>query len=171
MATEISIIQKQIENLLIERGNQTKELTRLNSELSKAKALKRGSLKKAIRNVEQAIKKIDNQCDDLNKKVVQLEKTENQKILAHQGIDSRANLINSIGSVVGEAGKLASGLMGAGGLSAIGVSKQDSKAKIAESSAKVEISENETKAKESNTMLYIIGGIILVVVFLFSKKS
>ena len=168
---DIKQLETQLSELFRQRESWNKELSKLNNDLANSKFGKRGGIKKAIKNVEQQIKGIDRQVDDVNRKIKQLEKVENDEILATQGINAGAGRLNAVGGIVGSASQLAGSLMGAGGLSAVGVGKQSAKQEASKTEAIISTNQTTQETTKNNTILYIIIGVVAVVVlFMFKKK-
>jgi hypothetical protein len=168
---DIKEFSSQLSELYRQRTSWNDKLSKYNDDLSKAKFGKRASIRKAIRNVEQQIKGIDRQVDDVNRKIKQLEKVENDEILAKQGINAGAGRMEAIGGMIGSTAQLAGSLMGAGGLSAIGVGKQQAKAEQSKTEAIISTNQTTQETTKKNTTLYIIIGVVAVVIlFMFKKK-
>ena len=168
---ELKQLETQLSELYRQRENWNKELAKKNDELSKSKFGKRGGIKASIRNIEQQIRGVDRQIDDVNRKVKQLEKVENDEILAKQGINAGADRMNAVTGMIGATGQLAGSLMGVGGLSAIGVGKQTAKAEASKTEAIISTNQTTQETTKKNTTLYIIIGFVAVVVFFMFKKK
>ena len=137
------------------------ELLRLNAELAKSRQVGRAPIKKAIRNVEQQIAKLT-----LTMRKTQENITE--QTLALQGIDQDSGKLAGVSNIVGGIAQTAGAIMGAGGLSGIAQSKQQTAQ--TELTTMAETEQNKDKVKGStNTMLYAVIGV--VVLFLMMKKK
>lgn len=177
MSVELNQFKTRLDALNIERSEYDKLKRSLLNEKSRTKGwAKQAKLNKQINECDQSIRKIDNAINDLINKIAKLEKIENDQILAEQGIDSRANRASAIGSAVSETtkglGAIASGLMGSGGLSAIGVSKQQRLASETESKEKTERTNIETKGNEktSQAIMYVLVALVGLFVLMKIKK-
>jgi len=159
--------------LLKTRSEMTNQLTQLNNDLAKANITKRGGIKKAIRNVEQQIKQIDKSIDKERNDLIRFEKEQTKEILANQGIDSRSNLLQGISSITQSGANLAGNIMGVGGLSAIGVSKEVRRGTEAQADASVKIQESKTGGilGLSKNMTYMVIGVVVVLALLMFKKK
>ena len=137
------------------------ELLRLNAELAKSVFGKRASIKKAIRNVEQQIQKLS----------VTMRKTQEnitEQTLAMQGIDQDSAKIKGVSDIIGGVAQTAGAIMGAGGLSQIATSKQETEQTRIKTEGETEQNKDTNKSK-SNMIMYVVVG--LVVVFLMMKKN
>ena len=73
--------------------------------------------------------------------------------------------------MVSSASQLAGSLMGAGGLSAIGVGKQQARAEASKTEAIISTNQTTQETTKKNTTLYIIVVVVAVVIlFMFKKK-
>lgn len=161
-----------LDQMLRARDEATKQLSKLNEDLSKAKWGKRSSIKQAIRNIEQELRRIDKSIDKERNDLIRLENKQTQQILAEKGIDSRANLMGGIADI-GQAGaQIAGAIVGAGGLSAVGVEKQKTKGAIGvaeQQTAQEEIKTKGSLGMSKNTLM-IVGAVLVVLLMLFKKK-
>jgi len=174
MSVEINQFKSRLDALNLERTEYDKLKRSLLNEKSRTKGwAKQSKLNKQINECDQSIKRIDNAINDLINKIAKLEKIENDQILAEQGIDSRANRTSAIGSAVAETtkglGAITGSLMGSGGLSAIGVSKQQRLADETESKEQTQRTQIETKGKSAQTIMYVL--IAVVGLFLLTKMK
>jgi cobalamin biosynthesis Mg chelatase CobN len=160
-----------LSDLLRQRGEAMKQLSELNIQLSKTKALKRGGVKKAIRNVEQALKAIDKAIDKERNDLVRMGKVETDQTLASQGIDARSGRLNAVGGMVASGAQIASSIMGAGGVSAIGVEKQKAKGAIGVAEALTESEQAKAGAKVGMSKYLMYGVIAIVIIFLLMRKK
>jgi hypothetical protein len=99
-------IQISIDNATTQLNAWSAELMRLNKELSSAKVGKRASLRKAIKNAEQAIADYNRSIKKLNDDLASVLKTEVRQQdnleLAKQGISPGAQIVSSLGSVASQ---------------------------------------------------------------------
>jgi hypothetical protein len=158
--------------LLKTRDGATKQLSELNMKLAETKPLKRGGVKQAIRNVEQEIKRIDRSIDKERNDLIRLENKKTQQILAEQGIDSRAGLMEGIAGIAGEGAKIAGAIVGKGGVSAVGVerAKRDASIGVAEQQTEQQKVKSAGLLGMSTNMLMIVGGVLVVLFMLMKKK-
>ncbi len=156
-------------DLLRQRGEAMKQLSELNIQLSKTKALKRGGVKKAIRNVEQALKRIDKAIDKERNDLVRMGKVETDQTLAEQGIDSRSGRLNAVGGMVASGAQIAGSIMG--GVSAVGVEKQKAKGAIGVAEASTESEEAKAGAKVGMSKYLMFGAVGIVIIFLLMRKK
>lgn len=160
-----------MEQLLRDRTQAVISLGNLNNELAHThKMFEKRSLKQSIRNVEQQIKQIDKSIDKERNDIIRAQKAHNQEILANQGIDSRANMLQGVSGIVQSSSALAGQLMGVGGLSAIGVQKQVRKGTEATAESNVEIAKGQQATSMKQSTMYIIAAVVIVALLLFSKK-
>lgn len=161
-----------LNELLRTREGATKQLSELNVKLSEAKWNKRGGIKKAIRNVEQEIKRIDKAIDKERNDVIRLENKKTNQILAEQGIDARAGLMQGIADIAGEGAKIAGAIVGKGGVSAVGVerAKRDASIGVAEQQTQQQEIKSKGLLGMSTNMLFIVGGVLVVLLMLMNKK-
>ena len=166
------LVSPQLGVLLKTREDLVNELTKLNSSLSTAKLGKRAPIKRAIRNIEQQIKQIDKSIDKERNDLLRQEKIHNQEILANQGIDSRANMLQGISGIVGQSANLAGSVLGGGGLSAVGVAKQQRKGTEATAEASKDIQESKSTAMlgMSKNVMYALVAVVVILVLMFRKK-
>jgi chromosome segregation ATPase len=126
---------------------------RLNRELSSAKIGKRASLRKAIKNAEQAIADYNRQIKKLNDDLAKILKAEvkNQDNLelAKQGISPGAKIAESLGNVATQLTPLLTG------------SEQTKRAQL-------EAPKEETATK-NNTMMYIIVAVAVLLLMKMKK--
>ncbi|MFM1754996.1 MAG: hypothetical protein RLZZ236_1935 [Bacteroidota bacterium] len=137
------------------------ELLRLNGELAKSRQVGRAPIKKAIRNVEQQITKL----------TVTMRKTQEnitEQTLALQGIDQDTGKFKATADIIGGVAQTASAIMGAGGLSGITQSKQETAQTQIITEGQTEQNRETVKAK-SNIIMYLVVG--AVVLFLMMKKK
>ena len=137
------------------------ELVKLNASLATARAGKRGGIRQAIKNIEQ----------QLNKAIIDMRKTQEnltEQTLALQGIDQDSNKLEGVSNIVGGIAQTAGSIMGAGGLSGIVGSKQETEQVRVQELGKVEQEKVKAKAGTSNIMYLVIGAIVLM--FLMKKK-
>lgn len=135
------------------------ELLKLNGELSRAPWGKRGGIKKAIRNLEQQIRKL----------AVDMRRTQEnitEQTLALQGIDQDSGKFKGAADIMAGVADTAGAIMGAGGLSAMQGAKQETEQTQITTEGNVQIAQTQGK---SNMMLYLIGGIVALF-FLMKKK-
>ena len=91
-----------------------------------------------------------------------------EQTLALQGIDQDSGKLAGVSNIVGGIAQTAGAIMGAGGLSGIAQSKQQTAQ--TELTTMAETEQNKDKVKGStNTMLYAVIGV--VVLFLMMKKK
>ena len=135
------------------------ELLKLNAELAQAKWGKRGGIKKAIRNLEQQIRKL----------AVDMRRTQEnitEQTLALQGIDQDSGKFQGAADILAGVADTAGNIMGAGGMSAISAGKQETQQMQITTEGNVDIAKTQQK---SNMMLYLIGGAVALF-FLMKKK-
>jgi len=156
VTTEIADLQKQ-------RASQVLELNKFNSQLASAKLFHRGGIKKAIRNVEQSIRKIDARLRQLQNAQVRVEGLE-------QGIDVRSNAIGASGNLLGQALSGASGIISAskGGKGNSFIANPLTG--ILGSSFDASFSDSSDSTKSSNSNIFMIV-IVAIVAFLFLKND
>jgi chromosome segregation ATPase len=146
-------IQISIDNATRELNTWSAELMRLNRELSSAKIGKRASLRKAIKNAEQAIADYNRQIKKLNDDLAKILKAEvkNQDNLelAKQGISPGAKIAESLGNVATQLTPLLTG------------SEQTKRAQL-------EAPKEETATK-NNTMMYIIVAVAVLLLMKMKK--
>jgi hypothetical protein len=137
------------------------ELLRLNAELAKSRQVGRAPIKKAIRNVEQQITKL----------TVTMRKTQEnitEQTLALQGIDQDSGKLQGVSNIIGGVAQTAGAIMGAGGLSGIVQSKQETAQTQLTTQSETQQNEDTVKGK-SNIMMYaVIGAVVLI---LMMKKK
>jgi hypothetical protein len=161
-----------LNNLLKSRDSATSQLTELNKQLASAKWNKRGGVKRAIKNVEQEIKRIDKSIDKERNDLIRLENKKTNQILAEQGIDSRANLMGGIADITEQGSKIASAIVGKGGVSAVGVerAKRDASIGVAEQQTQQQEIKSKGLLGMSTNMMLIVGGVVVVLLMLMKKK-
>jgi hypothetical protein len=137
------------------------ELLRLNAELAKSKVVGRAPIKKAIRNIEQQIAKLT-----LTMRKTQENITE--QTLALQGIDQDSGKLKGVSDIIGGVAQTAGAIMGAGGLSGISQSKQQTAQTQLTTEAETQQNQDTVKGK-SNMIMYAVIGV--VVLFLMMKKK
>jgi chromosome segregation ATPase len=146
-------IQISIDNATRELNTWSAELMRLNRELSSAKIGKRASLRKAIKNAEQAIADYNRQIKKLNDDLAKILKAEvkNQDNLelAKQGISPGAKIAESLGNVATQLTPLLTG------------SEHTKRAQL-------EAPKEETATK-NNTMIYIIVAVAVLLLMKMKK--
>ena len=138
--------------------------------LSKAKFGKRGPIRRVLRKTKRSLRRMDRQIRGVQNEMRKEGKNDVQEVLAQQGIDGRSNQINAIGGAVAEVGKVASmfvaptGAIGGalGGLSEGGITAPGSKNPDAPI--------RKVKEESNNTMLYVGGGVALLMAYMMMKK-
>lgn len=137
------------------------ELVKLNASLATSRAGKRGGIRQAIKNIEQ----------QLSKAIIDMRKTQEnltEQTLALQGIDQDSNKLEGVSNIVGGIAQTAGAIMGAGGLSGIVGSKQETEQVRVQEVGKVEQEKVKAKAGSSNIMYLVIGAVVLMM--LMKKK-
>lgn len=178
---DINRYQDQLTILTKDRATLTNKKLEYTDQL---KTTKRGQgllrLKKAIKEVDQSIKRLDNQIDDISAQIARLEKIQNDEILADQGIDSRTARTSAMWQGISDTTKgvaeLAGNIMGQGGISGIQQQKQISKADIEKAKQETEqtailAGSDVEKTKTKSSSLVYIAIAVVVVLFLMMKKK
>lgn len=167
------ILSPQLGTLLKTREGLVNELTKLNTQLSTAKIGRRAPIKRAIRNIEQQIKAIDKSIDKERNDLLRQEKIHNAEILAQQGIDSRANMLQGIASIGQSGANLAGSIVGSGGLAGIGIAKQQRKGVEATADASVKVQESKTTGVlgMSKNMMYGAVAVVVVLLMVLMRKK
>jgi hypothetical protein len=137
------------------------ELLRLNAELAKSRQVGRAPIKKAIRNVEQQITKLTTTMRKTQENIT-------EQTLALQGIDQDSGKLQGVSNIIGGVAQTAGAIMGAGGLSGISQSKQQTEQTQITAESETEQNRDIVKGK-TNTMLYVVVG--AVVLLLMMKKK
>ena len=140
------------------------QLTALNERLSNAKFNQRGSIKKAIKNCEQQVRTADRSIRAQERKI-------SDYTLSVQGKNKGADIIKEVGGVVSAGADLAGAIMGAGGLSAISASKEET-AQGQQITDREQIKADTivtTTGQKSNTLIYV--GVAVAVLFLILKMK
>ena len=147
--TQLEIYQSQVKQLLQQKG--VFQITLRDNMTARSRSGRR-----ARRNAEQQLKRIDRQLDDVNKKILQLSRVENRtervedkqdtkKVAYQHGIDPNKALMDSISSL----GKSASGVFGGRG--------------------NAQNQEIQQRTEKQNN-IFIYGGLIALFLFIFKKK-
>ena len=145
-----------------ERAELQDELILANKRVTSEKGSSKRQLKKAIRNYKRAINKLNRAIKKTQRRLIKEGKNDVAEILAEQGIDSRANAIGAVGDTIGELGKIAGDVLGSK-LGGGGASRQ-----FAQGNTPIKPYTDE----KDNTMLYVGGGIALLVGgYLMMKKK
>lgn len=147
--TTLEIYQQQVQQLLAQKATFTK-LFRDNATARSRKG------KKARREAEQQLKRIDRQLDDVNRKILQLERTEQRtdrqenrqetKTFAYsQGIDPNASMWKGISSL----GQSTANVLGGRG--------------------NLQNQEIQKRTEKQNS-LFMLGGLLALILLIFKKK-
>ncbi|MEY2671327.1 MAG: hypothetical protein RLZZ577_1643 [Bacteroidota bacterium] len=155
-------IQRSIDSAIQSRKDWNAELLTLNKKLVDAKLSQRASIKKAIKNAEDQIKDLDKAINRMSNDLVKVSRTElktqDDVILAEQGIVKGTQIIDSIGKA---ATNVTQSIMGTAPVAEGGLP----------TTQRGLFDRKQDQDKSKQTMMYVyIGAALLLIMMLFNKK-